>query len=105
MELRIETALDAVEAIGVIYNGLKNKTIIFDLILTDENMPFLKGSLFARVYNEILFKNGFYKVPIVSVSSEGDCGSKSVKVFDYYLNKPSKKKDINMLLIKYFLEA
>jgi signal transduction histidine kinase/CheY-like chemotaxis protein len=103
-QVEIETACDPIEGLGIIHRNLKEKNEIYNLVFTDENMPFMRGSYFVKIYNDILSKNGFYKIPFVSVSSEVvTLNQEMKKYFDFYINKPCRKSQIKSIL-KNFLQ-
>jgi signal transduction histidine kinase/CheY-like chemotaxis protein len=98
-QVEIETACDPIEGLGIIYRNLKEKNEIYNLVFTDENMPFMRGSYFVKIYSDILSKNGFYKIPFISVSSEVvTLNQEMIKYFDFYINKPCRKSQIKSIL-------
>ena len=66
-------------------------------------MPYMKGSCFSNFYKSNLALNGFYPIPIATISSEvvshlNMCNLD--KTFDYFLDKPVKKAEIVKILEK-----
>lgn len=104
IKIKIESANDPVEGLFKIYNSLRDRNEYFDLILTDENMPFIKGSEFVNMYHNYFIGNGFYKVGLVSISNDMPLpisnSTKDIK-FNYKLNKPCNKKDIKKMLVDF----
>ena len=89
-----------------IYEDFKNKHIVYDLIIIDENMPFLSGSTFVKMFNENLVCNGFYKVPFISVSSEKvriatQKNDSATNYFDSFLTKPCRQSVLKNIILKY----
>lgn len=99
----VETGNNPIEGLYSIYHLLKNKNVLFDLVITDEYMPFMKGSIFVKFYKESLSQSGFYKLFFTSSSGDNfgptdDLKAKFSAVFDYKIDKPSKRSEVQTLL-------
>jgi CheY-like chemotaxis protein len=103
-KLNIETASDPIEGLCKIYHSMKNDNKYFDVVFSDENMPFMKGSNFVKFYCEQLIYSGFYKIPFISISSDTfNSKRKEELYFQSILNKPCKKKEICKIITDVFL--
>lgn len=97
--LQLDYKSDPIDGLYEMYSNLKNKNLYYDLIITDEHMPFLYGSSFVDFYKRNLQNNGFYKVPFILFSSEEDQFNSSI--FDGSIKKPCTKDRIQNLLNTY----
>jgi hypothetical protein len=104
-KINIETAADPIEGLSKIYHSMKNDNKYYDVVFSDENMPFMKGSNFVKFYCEQLIYSGFYKIPFVSISSDtyNSKRKEGELYFQSILNKPCKKKEICKILTDVFL--
>ena len=56
------------EALGLIYSKLTQNNY-FSIIITDEYMPYMKGSTMIKLLKSLHKENGFYKITFVSYTS------------------------------------
>ena len=92
-------AENPIEAINIIYTKLTIENIFFNLIITDDGLPFMQGIKFAELYKERL-ENIFYKIDIILISGN------IMKGYDSFLsnnflrcyNKPVKKQELFSLI-------
>jgi CheY-like chemotaxis protein len=103
LKFSIITALDAIEALSIIRDFKINHKIKFNLIFIDENMPYIKGTEFIKLYKSFISQNEFYEVPFISISTDFTSFEKE-KALHYFsnLNKPCSKLELSTLLNKLF---
>jgi signal transduction histidine kinase/CheY-like chemotaxis protein len=101
--IKIDSCFNPIEGIIKIYTLLTSHNEYYDLLLIDEQMPYMKGSCFSIMYKSNLVSNGFYPLKIVTMSSEVVSHLKINNLnqtFDYFLDKPCKKSDLKKILEK-----
>lgn len=96
-QLVVDYANDPIECLNMMYVLLKEKNKFYDLVITDENMPFIKGSEFAKFYRDVLQNNGFYKVPFITFGEMTNL-DRAGNPFAGLLRKPCLKEDLKMML-------
>lgn len=99
IQVKIEYASDPIEGLYKMYSALKQRNEYYDILFTDENMPFLRGSDFVSIYNSYFINNGFYKLNLVSFSDDilRQYEAKN-KHFDFMLSKPATRMDVKKIL-------
>lgn len=83
-------ANNGLEAIGVIYN-LFMKNLNFDFAITDEMMPYLKGSGLVKFIKQLVREGNFYDIPFVSYTAYNEDLIKNVIInsgVEFIINKP-----------------
>ena len=72
-KLNIETVdcENGMEGLYILHKYYKNKKQ-FDLIITDETMPFMKGSLMINILSKLVADQSFYKITSISYTSYND---------------------------------
>jgi signal transduction histidine kinase/CheY-like chemotaxis protein len=104
--IKVDIAYDPLESLNKIYEIHKKFNGFYDLILIDENMPYMKGSVFINFLKKELIPNGIHKMPVATISSDALNDNNTVQyknTFDYFLEKPCKKsemKNIFKLILK-----
>jgi hypothetical protein len=97
--VKLDYYTNPIEGLSHMYYHLKNKNIYYDLVITDENMPFMNGSIFVNFYKTYLESNGFYKVPFISLGQDQEHFSNSM--FDGFIKKPCTKEGLINLFNAY----
>jgi CheY-like chemotaxis protein len=101
-QLTLQTAINGLDCLTKLYS---NKESRVDLLLIDEDMPYMKGSFVIRELKR-LKAEGFHKnIKLVSIS--GNTGSEFIKFIietgcDEVLSKDVRKNDLIALIAKLF---
>ena len=95
----VECVPNPIEGLYKIYELLVNNNYFYHMLLIDENLPYFKGNEFIEIYKKLISK-GFYEVPLVSISGDISGSLNNLNYFDFYLGKPSKKKEMFDILKK-----
>ena len=91
-------ANDGIEAVE------KFKTGAFDLILMDENMPKMSGSMATQKIRKIEEEKGIKRIPIIALTANALKGDKERFIsigMDEYLSKPIEPQNLLQMLHKY----
>ena len=99
--MSIEETFNGIECLYKIYSDCKNG-VLYDLLLIDENMPYMNGSTLVQDLNEM--KNTLTiisKIKLISIT--GDCLSDNVKFlkskgFDDVIFKPVTRTELQKLI-------
>jgi signal transduction histidine kinase len=97
IKITCDVAYDTIEGLGLIYKSIIERQKYYDVIFIDENMPFLLGTEFVKLYKDILLKNNFYEIKFVCSSGE-KIRTNYEKYFFSNLSKPCKKNELSKLL-------
>jgi len=95
--------LNPIEAINIIYQSCLTKKY-FDLVLCEENTPFMKGADFAKLYKTTLAQNGLYPIifsslrNIINIASDKESFPQNELFFDFFLNKNFKNQEITIII-------
>lgn len=100
IELNVDEAVDGIEALYLIFKSYSNG-IRYDIIITDETMNFMKGSLMAKIIKNFCEENIFYDMVIGSLTSYDLSSIKANKnsiYFDFIGTKPISNLFVDKLM-------
>src|SRR3990167_8234883 len=90
-----------IQALTIIHEKLEQKhcqsCAVFDLILTDLEMPFMDGVEFAQSVREL---EEYFQVPIIC-SSANEIEPERAEVFTFFIKKPITNQDVVELIDSY----
>ena len=87
------------QAINIIYQKFIEEKKFFNLIITDDSLPYMNGMAFVELYKES-FEKIFYKVDFVLISGNNisDYDQYSIRYFKQIFNKPIKTDQLHSLI-------
>jgi len=101
-KLNIETVDcdNGMEGLYILHKYYKNKKQ-FDLIITDETMPYMKGSMMVNILLKLVVDQSFYKIPSISYTSYNDTEKMNYILsqgLDFIENKPISYSNFTKLM-------
>jgi len=104
-KLNIQTVESAngFEGLYVVYSRFNDKKL-FNLIICDETMPFMRGSMMINNLTKLIKEDSIYKVPIVSYTSYNDTEKKNFILSQgaqLIENKPISYRNFKIMLKKF----
>ena len=99
--LEFYEAENCFHAIEIIYKGF-TQNILFNYVMIDEYMPFMKGSTLIKIMTKLHQENNFYKINFTSYTSF-DTNEKKKFIMDHgadhILNKPISYDDYKEFIL------
>jgi CheY-like chemotaxis protein len=99
--LYCDEASNCFEAIDIIYkNFIQN--VKFDIIIIDEYMPYMKGSTFIKLFNQLYQESNFYNIKIISYTAFDSIEKKNLILnagADHIINKPVSFNDFKKVIL------
>lgn len=99
--LKFYEAENCFHAIEIIYKGF-TQNILFNYVMIDEYMPFMKGSTLIKIMTKLHQENNFYKINFTSYTSF-DTNEKKKFIMDqgadHILNKPISYDDYKEFIL------